>query len=306
MALSNWPEPNLRSSPDSHGRRRLTEPHTKTVWREYIRYQNPSRPAPLTDSEYQALPVEAQAQYDSARAQFHSSLALVNTPAIEAMELELSDLLHGNSNSQPGAGNGLIVSGPPRVGKSTTIKMILRDYEIRLRKQRPDLFERQGDEFIPVAFAQTPPTGPQASSALLRAIVRFYEAPLPTTVSVPDLQVLAIKLMERCETQVVVLDDLHFLNMTERSGRAANDLLKALANNVSPSFVAIGVNLENSHLFSEGPGRDQATQTSGRYSTAKMEHFEIGTESLDNVWRSVILALEQVLVLHKHDVGTLT
>lgn len=304
MTASQWPDP-FATDVAADTNSTLSEPYTKEMWRAYLDYRPPTRPQPLTLAEYSGLSNIAKDRYDRARSAFHSSLEIVQTPCLDEVELRLRMLMDINQYAQPSARIGLIVSGPTRMGKSTSIKVVLSDYERFLRERHPEKFTRRGDEFIPVAFIQTPQTGVQVPGAMLRAIASYYGLPIAGRVTIPNLQEVVVAAMTRCGTQVLVIDDLHFLDLSEKSGRDANNLLKALANRVATTFVAVGVDIENTHLFTEGKGNDRATQTSGRFSLLQVKSMnpKVRTDQLS--WISLIHALEGQVVLLAHPAGSL-
>jgi hypothetical protein len=78
---------------------------------------------------------------------------------------------------------------------------------------------------------------------------------------------------------LIIVDDAHFLDLSAKEGRVANDHLKYLANHCAATFVYTGHELEKSGLFLEGLGAERATQTSGRNSLHRLERFQLDTET---------------------------
>lgn len=119
--------------------------------------------------------------------------------------------------------------------------------------------------------------------------------------------------LDDARTSLVMIDELHFMDTKRQDGQRVNDYLKELANGVAATFLYAGVELERSALFNEGqPGsitqgrtRVLQTQTSGRFTVYRMEHFKRNSAEDMLEWQQVIAAFEQKVVLYNHDYGSL-
>jgi hypothetical protein len=187
------------------------------------------------------------------------------------------------------------VSGPPRIGKSVSLKALMAQYERGLRARHPDYFLAKGDDYIPVAYLQTPEKA--SVKSLLQTLAMFYELEVSSRITTTELQHLVTKAMNCCGTSILVIDDLHFLDVSERSGQEANDMLKSLANTTGATFVAVGVDLEDGQLFTEGRSDDRGTQTSGRYSLLTGRRFSVATKRDATEWVDLVNTFEKHLVL---------
>lgn len=78
-------------------------------------------------------------------------------------------------------------------------------------------------------------------------------------------------------TELVIIDEVHFLDLSTKEGKVVNDHLKYLANHTAATFVYTGNELEASGLFLEGGAKTRATQTAGRNDLHKVAPFQIGT-----------------------------
>jgi hypothetical protein len=96
------------------------------------------------------------------------------------------------------------------------------------------------------------------------------------------------------------IDDVHFLDLSAKEGKVANDHLKYLANHTAATFVFTGADLNTSGLFLEGTGSTRATQTSGRNTLVKMTEFPIETVDEQREWANVIKTMEDSLALYQH------
>lgn len=133
----------------------LAEPRTKEDWFGYVFYEPPSRPLLPPYEVYRAMDEDdaERRRLNRSRNRYHSALVLAWTPAVRHFETEITELLSANEMAPPGARLGLLIDGPPTVGKSTLVKMIARKFEQELREDFPERFDadRLGD-YVPVVY----------------------------------------------------------------------------------------------------------------------------------------------------------
>lgn len=279
----------------------LAEPRTKEDWRAYLDYEPPPRPVLPPLAEYQAVSRSRRQAIDRARAAHHSALALVWTPPVRRFEEEIFELLAANEYAPAGARPGLLIDGPATVGKSTLVKMIARKFELQLREQYPQRFADQIGDYVPVVYLSVPDAVTPKQISL--ALARYLHVPTRGTKDAIDHVVL--KALGRCGTQLLIIDDLHFLDCSYKEGRASNDHIKYLANHAPCTIVGTGVDLTDSPLLSEGGGSDRNTQTAGRFAHHKLHRFTITNAADRTEWVTVVKSLEDALVLYHHQPGSL-
>jgi hypothetical protein len=194
----------------------------------------------------------------------------------------------------------LLIDGPAAVGKSTLVKMIARKFELQLRADEPHRFTNTVDDHVPVVYLSVPDqvTPKQISLALARYLH------LPTRGTKDDIDDLILKAIKRCGVQLLIID-LHFLDCSQREGRASNDHIKYLANHAPCTLVGTGIDLEDSPLLSEGGGGERATQTAGRFAHHKLAPFTVASKDEAAEWIGVVKTLEDALVLFSHQPGSL-
>jgi hypothetical protein len=274
----------------------LAEPRTKEDWRAYLDYEPPARPELPPPARYQAMSQTQRRGFDTARDAHHSALVLAWTPPVRRFENEIFELLTANEYAPAGARPGLLIDGPATVGKSTLVKMIARKFELQLRDEYPDRFVDQIGDYVPVVYLSVPDavTPKQISLALARYLH------VPTKGTKDDIDHVILKALRRCGTQLLIVDDLHFLDCSYKEGRASNDHIKYLANHAPCTIVGTGVDLTESPLLSEGSGTDRNTQTAGRFAHHKLHRFAIATAADRTEWVTVVKTLEDALVLYRH------
>jgi hypothetical protein len=218
----------------------------------------------------------------------------------------------------PGARLGLLIDGPPTVGKSTLVKMIGRKFEQDLREDFPERFapERLG-VYVPVVYISL--TDQVTPKQISIAIARYLSVPTSGTKDTIDDRVLTA--LTACGTQLIIFDDLHFLDCSLKDGRASNDHIKFLANHAPCTIIGTGVDLEDSPLLSEGgptgpvkrnarakspPSSGPRTQTAGRFSRQELTAFALDSKQHILEWVGVIRSLEKALALYHHEDESLT
>jgi hypothetical protein len=283
----------------------LAEPRTKEDWRCYVGYQSPMKPALPAWGDYQAMDPTAQRRFNRQRSRYHSALVLAWTPPVLHFEELILERLEANEYAPTGARPGLLIDGPPTVGKSTLVKMIARKFELGLREDYPQRFatDRLGD-YVPVVYLSVPDTVTPKQISL--ALARYLHVPVSKGKDTKDaVDELILKAIRRCGVQLLIIDDLHFLDCSQREGRASNDHIKYLANHAACTIVGTGVDLETSPLLSEGRGTGRNTQTAGRFSHHHLRPFALVSKQQAEQWIGVVATLENALALYHHDHGSL-
>ncbi len=282
----------------------LTEPKTKTGWRRYCDLPDPVPPAKLTWPQYESLSEIDKRRYDRDRARFHSQLVIVESAPLVAFRDHLADLLDINMFAQAGPRVGLVVSGAGGVGKSTAVKTVTREYERQLRSDYPDYFAREGNAFVPVAYLPVPHKVTPRS--LLLRLATYFERPVRRGITAIELLPKVVELIEECGTQILVIDDLHFLKMQGTDGEESNNLIKELLNQTGITFVAAGIDLDESPLFPSKPNPTAVQeQNGGRFDLLPFAAASCATRADSENWVGTIRAFEDALVLLRHEPGTL-
>lgn len=298
----------------------LAEPRTKENWFGYVFYDPPPRPLLPPYEVYLAINDAERRRLNRSRNRYHSALVLAWTPAVQHFETEITELLAANEMAPPGARLGLLIDGPPTVGKSTLVKMIARKFEQELREDFPERFapERLGS-YVPVVYISL--TDQVTPKQISLAIARYLNVPTSGTKDTIDDRVLTA--LTASGSQLIIFDDLHFLDCSLKEGRASNDHIKFLANHAPCTIIGTGVDLENSPLLSEGgatgprtrpartripvpAGAGPRTQTAGRFSRQELAAFTLDSDDRILQWVGVIRSLERSLALYRHEEESLT
>jgi hypothetical protein len=117
-------------------------------WRQFVNARPPTLKL-IGKAAYEALGDAARADYDERRLAHHSELVTVETSTVRQI-IQQGRLLMLLNQREISARRSLIVDGPWATGKSTTIKLLGRIHEQRVRRRHPD------QDRIPVVYITTP------------------------------------------------------------------------------------------------------------------------------------------------------
>jgi hypothetical protein len=145
---------------------------------------------------------------------------------------------------------------------------------------------------LPVAFV--PLSAGITLKGLNQQILRFYGHPAVDRASTSRLGALAVDCVTSCQTRLIVIDDLHFINFRHRNGIDVSNHLKGLANEMAVTFIYVGVQLREKRFFDEGLVGEQAAyaQTSRRATRSPVAPFAIDTDAGARGWISLLRAME--------------
>ena len=190
---------------------------------------------------------------------------------------------------------GLIVTGDSGTGKTTAIKQLGKHHELLARRRRTG-----PGPFLPVVYLTVPPA---ATPKILAAeFARFLALPLPRYFNQINITNAVCDLLCRLGTDLVLVDEIHNVNLATRVGADSSDQLKYLAERLPATFVYAGIDVAHVGLFTGIRGR----QIAGRFPTINTTSFAYGTPTQRAQWTALIATLEQSLRLHQHRRGTLT
>jgi hypothetical protein len=259
---------------------------TRRGWRQFVD-EIPARPALLDTAVWQALEDAERMAYDDRRAAYHEELIVVRTSVVDKVALEGRRLIRLNRRAR-GARRGLIVSGDGGTGKSTAITYLGKTFELISRQQS------FGASRIPVVYVTVPPAATPRMLAV--EFARFLGIPVVRRANITDVLEAVCGVLEDARTGLVLVDELHNLNITTRHGAEVSDTLKYFSERIAATFVYAGINLESEGLFSGTRGQ----QIASRFKQVAAAPFPYHDE-----WKGLVDTLEQALCLHRHRPRTL-
>lgn len=260
---------------------------TLTGWRRFVDAV-PATCDLLPEQTWQALTGMQRAVYDEARINYHSEMVVVATSTVRDV-IRQGRLLTLLNRRELSARRGLIVSGLQTTGKSTALKELGRTHELIVRDRHP------GTQRIPVVYVTTPPKG--SPRKLASEFARFLGLPpIRRHQNATDIADAVCQVLIEAKTDLVLVDEIHNLNLATTAGEDMSDHLKYFTEHLPATFVYAGINVERSGLFTGVRGK----QIAGRCVLVTTGPFPAQQE-----WDSLIATLETALRLHRHQPGTL-
>ncbi len=235
-------------------------------WRQFVA-ATPSIPNLFTEKEWLGLDDDKRAAHDEDRLEYHSRLVVIQTPVIA----------------------GLMVSGPARTGKTTAITQLGKTAEVMHRRRTP-----HARDHIPVIYITVPPAA--TGKMIAMELARFLGLPVPRRSNITDVIESVCGVCLDARVTMIIVDELHNLDMATRAGAEASDTLKYFSERLPVTFVYAGIGLDRGALLA-GPRGDQVA---GRFTLIPAAAFTPGQE-----WATLIAALEGALRLYRHKDGTL-
>lgn len=265
---------------------------TKEGWRRFVDRQ-PTAPDQHNPATVELLSPAERDAYDEARREYHADLPLANTPTIQKV-ITTARLLFQLNRQQISARRGLIVSGASGTGKTTALTQLGRTHERHARKRHPRDKHR-----LPVLYVTVPP----AATARMLAVefARFLGLRFTARSNITDIVDAACHTAASTRVEVVLVDELHNLNLATRTGAEVSDQLKYFAERLPATFVYAGIDVEAAGLFAGTRGR----QIAGRFTVIPATAFAYGTSEQREQWRALVATMESALRLHRHRLGTL-
>ncbi|WP_284755486.1 ATP-binding protein [Arthrobacter sp. efr-133-R2A-120] len=256
-------------------------------WRSFVTSIAPTidPPDPATLAAMSAIERE---RYDEQRISYHSELVIVETSTVRSITNQ-GRLLMMLNQREISARRGLVVSGPWASGKTTAIKLLGKTHELLIRRKYP----RQ--DRIPVVYITTPPKG--SPRKLASEFANFLGLPQRPRQNVTDIADAVCQVLTDAKTDLVLVDEIHNLNLATSAGEDMSDHLKYFTEHMPATFVYAGINVENSGLF---------TGLRGRQISARSVLKTTGPFPFTEEWEALVATLENGLRLHHHAPGTLT
>lgn len=267
----------------------------KEGWRDFVDAPSLVAPQVLTRRQLHALSGDDAEVYNHFRQLWHANLGPIRTPQLTALHEQLSTVVDSNLQFGDKAKGAVAIDAYPGLGKTTSVLAFAKEFhrrEIRIKGTHT----RDGHQRWPVCRVGL--TGNTGLKEFNRAMLEFYAHPGITRGTSADLSRRTLDCVTSCETRLLVVDDLHFLRMHATSGVEISNHFKYIANEFPVTVVFIGVKLAERGLFAEA-------QTARRTTLVGMRPFGIDTDTGRREWRTMLLAIEQGLVLAEKYPGML-
>ena len=169
---------------------------------------------------------------------------MVQTPVIGRIVAQGGNLIRMNRLAHYGR-SGLMVSGPARTGKTTAVTQLGKTAEVTHRHRNP-----HSRDDIPVIYITVPPAA--TGKMIATEIARFLGLPVPRRANITDVIESVCGICLDTRVSMIIVDELHNLDMATRAGAEASDTLKYFSERLPSTFVYSGIGLDRGALLA-GP-----------------------------------------------------
>jgi hypothetical protein len=254
----------------------------------------------MDEDQLSSLSPVAKQHYDRERKRWHARMPPLITGPLRRLLDELEPNLDANQQEGNRVKHSLVLDAQAGLGKTTAaIQLGIQFHREQIRER--GLFTRDGHERIPVCFIQLTARTSQKSLAIMLA--EFYGLPNPYRATAQQLQRGVQRAMSACRTELLIIDDVHFIVADGRSVNALSNHLKYLTNELNATFLLVGIGLRSSSLLS---GTSPVTeQTTGRWKIFSMPPFQATTNEHRREWVGALGGIENALRLSNLREGTL-
>ena len=273
-------------------------------WKAFVDRPLPTRPQAPSKAEFAKMTEQERFQSKKSRMIYHAAFGPLKTDAYVEISMDLLLLASNNLRASAGARVGGVIDGEGTLGKTTMMLQIGRKYEKARRKQMHD---RLGKDdlmpnkwvFIPVVYIVLP--GETTPKSLYEALAKYYAVPLAKTYTLSWLKRQVTEYARNCGTSLMMVDDIHYLKMENRSDEDVNNHLKELANLISTTLVYAGIDCDGSQLFNEGRSEKSKhfSQTRRRFKRYRVTPYSISSKAQTDRWVTLIKSFENLLCLVK-------
>jgi hypothetical protein len=259
----------------------------------------------LTRAEFDGLEEGERADYTEARMVWNANLPTIRTQQMSAAYQIIDQVMASNRRDGDRLRGSVVIDAAPGLGKTTIATRYAKDFH-RAQYARYGPLTEQGHQRLPVAFVSLGSN--MTLKALNRTILEFYGHPAAQSATAARLAALTVDCVISCQTRLIVIDDLHFVDFRHRSGIEVSNHLKWLSNQMPVTFIYTGVQLAERKFFDEGQYGEQAVyaQTARRATRCPVAPFHLKTPAAARAWSDLLRSLESHLLLIDARPGMLT
>jgi hypothetical protein len=264
----------------------------KEGWQRFVNTAARITPEPLTRSQLERLGEAAFEEYNRQRREWHANLGPIKTPQLAELQEDLWDIVDSNVQDGDKAKGAVALDGPAGLGKTTLVLDFAKKFHRReIAEQGPET--EAGHERWPVCRVGL--TGNTGMVDFNRALLAFFAHPGNGKGKAAEFAHRALDCVLSCQTKLLIVDDLHFLQWRNTAGVAISNHFKYIANEFPVTMIFIGVGLAARGIFSEGASYEDAViaQTGRRTTKLDIRAFDIESDEGRREWRQLLLALEQ-------------
>ncbi|MEG9247884.1 TniB family NTP-binding protein [Arthrobacter sp. Soc17.1.1.1] len=181
--------------------------------------------------------------------------------------LNLQEVLIGvmrQHQFREGGGHGVMVSADSYTGKTTAARILMLDVVKQGIFEDPESVSR-GD--VLVSYVNLPSTG--TPLGLYRMLAYYYGLPIGARETEATMEGMVQHAINVCNTQLVVIDDVHNLKYGGAHSRKVSAAIRRLGDDINCPILLMGVALERTNLLTGQEG----AQIFERYRPAEMASY---------------------------------
>lgn len=278
---------------------------TKEGWQKVVNAERQPQPELMTARKLQRLSTSELTHYNKQRRLWHCNMGVLHTRQVTDLLGHLWDDIGGNDQDAARAKGAVAIEGDSNLGKSTLVELFAKDFHLReIAENGPET--EGGHERHPVVRVTL--SGNPTVRDLNGSLLNYFAHPGITRGSAAEFARRALGTFLDCEVRLLIVDDLHFLRWESADGSKVSNQLKYLANEFPISMLLVGVGLTDLGFYKRGRtlGKAVLGPTARRTTGYELHPFFGKTAEQKREWRTVVRAIEQNLVLTKHQEGTLS
>lgn len=298
-----------RSAP--HGQRETRDPaefldpltlSRKEGWRAYVEAPQQEQPDRLSTRQIRSLSPEAAEEYNERRSVWHANFGTIQTANVKAATREIHLFVKSNqqrSRLKP----ALALTGLPGLGKTELVNSYAKQFH-RQRISRYGEFTSSGAERWPACRIGM--TGITGVKEFNWAFLNFYAHPGRGTTD--NFLAQAQDLVRECNTELLIIDDLHFLRGQYPKVTHLSNQFKYIAENLGVTIIFIGIGLDERAALIDDQGSYESHEMDQLlWFTKKVKFSKYETKSVAGKkdWHHLLLTIEQLLVLANNRPGML-
>jgi hypothetical protein len=252
------------------------------------------RPPHLDKTELGDLSRRDRLVYKEQRAVWHANIGPIKTAQLLRLHDGLAEVVDTNRQDGDRVKPSVVVDAFPGLGKTTAVLDYVKQYH-RDQILLHGATTPSGHRRVPVVNITL--TGNITIRGLNEAICRFYE--LPEKGNADQLAARASRAARAMCTTVIVVDDIHFLDLRRTNHRAVANHFKYLSTVFPVTFIYVGVGVAARGVLTDGLDDEDAdlAQAARRMTTLTLPPFTVDTEMGRTQWRKLMLTVEQLLIL---------
>lgn len=240
------------------------------------------------------------ADYNEARMVWNANLPTVRTPQLERANSIIDMVMASARRDGDKLRGSAVIDAEAGLGKTTIATRYGRAFhKAQYRRYGPETSD--GHQFLPVAYIGLSST--ITLKGLNQRLLRFYGHPAAERATKDRLASLLLDCVKACETRLIIVDELQFVDFGNTRGVEMSNHLKWLANELPVTFVFAGIGLEGRKFFSEGLAEGDAiyAQTARRSTRVPVAPFSVGTDAGMAAWIALLRAFGRHIKLADAD-----